>query len=125
MLHHINNHHIPHKNLYLVFGTRLITDILYPGEMEGLHEELESFYYLPVCSREMADNPVKIRTGYVHRVYEELVNSKPRIPQEDGTTLPPPAYFYLCGWKNMIDEARERLQALGYDKKSIHFELYG
>jgi len=36
-----------------------------------------------------------------------------------------PAHFYLCGWKNMIDEAKQRILALGYDKKAIHQELYG
>jgi CDP-4-dehydro-6-deoxyglucose reductase len=36
-----------------------------------------------------------------------------------------PANFFLCGWKNMIDEAKQRIQALGYDRKSIHQELYG
>jgi CDP-4-dehydro-6-deoxyglucose reductase len=38
---------------------------------------------------------------------------------------PSPAGFYLCGWKNMIDEAKQRITALGYDRKSIHQELYG
>jgi ferredoxin-NADP reductase len=33
--------------------------------------------------------------------------------------------FYLCGWKDMIMDARQRIQAMGIDKKSIHFELYG
>jgi ferredoxin-NADP reductase len=36
-----------------------------------------------------------------------------------------PAQFYLCGWKNMIDEAKLRILALGYDRKAIHLELYG
>ena len=36
-----------------------------------------------------------------------------------------PAKFYLCGWKNMIDEAKRRILAFGYDKKDIHLELYG
>ena len=36
-----------------------------------------------------------------------------------------PAAFYLCGWKFMIDDARKKITELGYDKKSIHFELYG
>jgi ferredoxin-NADP reductase len=103
----------------------VIPDLLYPGEMQGLHEEMDSFNYLPVCSREPADNPKGIRTGYVHKIYTDVVQAKPRIPQEDGTDLPSPAYFFLCGWKNMIDEARQRLADLGYDKKSIHFELYG
>jgi CDP-4-dehydro-6-deoxyglucose reductase len=37
----------------------------------------------------------------------------------------PNANFMLCGWKNMIDDARHFLNELGYDKKQIHFELYG
>jgi CDP-4-dehydro-6-deoxyglucose reductase len=53
------------------------------------------------------------RTGYVHAIYEELCGGHP------------PANFFLCGWKNMIDEARQRIQALGYERKSIHQELYG
>jgi len=31
----------------------------------------------------------------------------------------------LCGWKNMIDEAKKRIHELGYERKSIHQELYG
>jgi ferredoxin-NADP reductase len=44
---------------------------------------------------------------------------------ESLTTEKQPALFYLCGWKNMVDEARARIAALGYDKKDIHLELYG
>ena len=51
--------------------------------------------------------------GYVHTIYEELCAAKQ------------PAGFFLCGWKNMIDEAKKRILELGYDKKSIHQELYG
>jgi ferredoxin-NADP reductase len=36
-----------------------------------------------------------------------------------------PAEFYLCGWKGMIDEARKRIADMGYDKKEIHYEIYG
>jgi len=125
MVHHIKTHHIPHKNIYLIFGTRVIPDLLYPGEMQELEQEMETFNYLPVCSRIPAENPQGMRTGYVHGAYESVIKAKPFQPQEEGPDLPPPAYFYLCGWKNMIDEARQRLAALGYDKKSIHFELYG
>jgi Na+-transporting NADH:ubiquinone oxidoreductase subunit NqrF len=125
MVHHIKNNHIQHKNIYLIFGTRVIQDLLYPGEMQGLQEEMDSFNYLPVCSREPENNPRGMRTGYVHGVYESLISQKLFQPQEGGPDLPPTAYFYMCGWKNMIDEARQRLTALGYDKKSIHFELYG
>ena len=43
----------------------------------------------------------------------------------NGHTEPPPAKFYLCGWKVMVDEAKQRILQLGYDKKAIHLELYG
>jgi glycine betaine catabolism B len=43
--------------------------------------------------------------------------------QENGTL--PEAQFYLCGWKAMVDEAKQRVIALGYDRKAIHLELYG
>jgi hypothetical protein len=29
------------------------------------------------------------------------------------------------GWKSMVDEAKQRILKLGYDKKDIHLELYG
>jgi ferredoxin-NADP reductase len=54
-------------------------------------------------------------------VYEEMLNES---KQKNGGELPP-ASFYICGWKNMIDEAKQRIQALGYDRKAIHQELYG
>ena len=125
MVHHIKSNQVPHQNIYLIFGTRHVPDLLYPGEMQAMQEAMPTFTYLPVCSREAPNNTLGLRTGYVHTVYEELIQSKPRVQNEDGCDSPPPAFFMLCGWKNMIDEARERLQTLGYDKKSIHFELYG
>jgi ferredoxin-NADP reductase len=41
------------------------------------------------------------------------------------STILHPASFYLCGWKVMIDEAKSRITAMGYDRKAIHLELYG
>ena len=113
MVHHIKNHSIPHKNIYLIFGTRVIQDCLYMNELENLENELIDFHYLPTFSREK-DNAAAIRKGYVHDVYEKIVQDNH-----------PSAYFYLCGWKNMIDEAKQKIIALGYDKKDIHLELYG
>lgn len=125
MVQHIKLQQIPHKNIYLIFGTRFIGDLLYPAEMTALEQELHGFHYLPVCSREPVDNSSGYKTGYVHGVYGELIASKARTLPAKNDPTPPPAFIFLCGWKNMIDEARQRLQELGYDKKSVHFELYG
>ena len=107
MAHHIKNHNIPHNKIYLLYGTRTQKDLLYYEELKKLG--LENFHYIPTLSREEWDG----RTGYVHPIYEELCSGKQ------------PALFLLCGWKVMIDEAKKRILEMGYDKKSIHQELYG
>jgi ferredoxin-NADP reductase len=120
MAHYILDHNIPHRNIYLIFGCRKMSDALYMQELQEISEKVTSFQYLPTFSREEPENYNHlIRTGYVHSVYEEIIKGN-----KNGETMQP-ASFYLCGWKNMIDEAKQRIQALGYDRKSIHQELYG
>jgi len=109
MLHYINEHNLPHGKLHLVFGTRRREDLLYYDEMRELEQKIPDFTYYPVLSRETWDHD----TGYVHAIYERLCQGHP------------PAHFMLCGWKVMVDEAKMRLQNMGYDKKDIHLELYG
>ncbi|HMR93008.1 MAG TPA: FAD-binding oxidoreductase [Chitinophagaceae bacterium] len=107
MVQHIFRNNIPHKKIYLIFGCRTRKDLLYYDELRSL--ELEHFHYIPTLSREEWEG----KTGYVHAIYEEFCQGR-----ED-------AGFFLCGWKNMIDEAKQRILAMGYDKKAIHLELYG
>ncbi|MGV3658328.1 MAG: ferredoxin--NADP reductase [Chitinophagaceae bacterium] len=116
MLHHIHLHHIPHHNIYLLFGTRTQQDLLYHQELSELQQQISDFQYIPTLSREQWQGCC----GYVHPVYESLIRQR----QKDTGTLPP-ALFYLCGWKVMIDEAKQKIGELGYDKKAIKQELYG
>ncbi|MFI5154563.1 MAG: ferredoxin--NADP reductase [Chitinophagales bacterium] len=120
MVHHIYNHNLAHREIYLIFGCRKFPDSLYSTELRALEEKLPNFKYIPTFSRELPDNTNHlVRMGYVHGVYEEICRSK----MDQGH--PAPARFYLCGWRNMIDEAKQRIQHLGYEKKAIHQELYG
>lgn len=107
MVHHIYRHNIPHKDIYIIYGCRTQKDLLYYDELSKL--ELDHFHYIPTLSREEWEG----KKGYVHAIYEEHCCDKPA------------ASFFLCGWKNMIDEAKQRIQGMGYDRKSIHQELYG
>ena len=126
MAHHILNHDITHQDIYLIFGCRKLEDCLYKTELEQLAEKLPSFHYIPTFSREVAEGANhSIRTGYVHPIYEEICRDHSKATSADQKPELKPASFYLCGWKNMIDEAKYRIQAIGYDKKSIHQELYG
>lgn len=99
----------PEGPVHLVFGCRTEADLLYRDEMLELGVALPHFQYHPTISRGVWAG----HTGYVHPVYESLCQDHP------------PAHFMLCGWRAMVDEAKARLLALGYDKKAIHLELYG
>jgi len=110
MLIDIHNRKVPHKNLYMVFGNRWEKDILYRKEMEELENEIPGFSFIPVLSRD--NDGWNGRTGYVHQIYEEIFKDKR------------PARFFICGWADMLKEARQRLENMGYDRKAIKFESY-
>lgn len=133
MAHHLFNHKIPHQNIYLIFGCRHFSDCLYEEDLKELDGIMPDFHYIPTFSREKTDNPL-VHTGYVHTIYEEICRSDQQTAALQQASALQPAFaagelraasFYLCGWKNMIDEAKLRIQILGYDRKSIHQELYG
>ncbi len=110
MLQDIRNRAIPYPPMRLIFGTRYEEGILYREEMEQLTKELTDFNYHITLSRAENWDGEK---GYVHPLYERLyANNKEVI-------------FYLCGWNVMLDEAKQRLLKMGFDKKQIRYESYG
>jgi CDP-4-dehydro-6-deoxyglucose reductase len=115
MLHSIAINATAHTNVYLIFGTRKRENLLYYEELKELAANNPGIHYIPILSREEWEGV----TGYVHQTYINLINKKKK-----GDELPV-AHFYLCGWKNMIDEAKKTITDMGYDRKTIHQELYG
>jgi ferredoxin-NADP reductase len=109
MIHYLHASKKDIPNITLIYGTRVKTDILYYQEFLDLANKIPNFKYIPVLSREKWDGA----KGYVHAQYLNLCKD---IPE---------AQFMLCGWRAMIDEARENLKTLGYGKENVHFELYG
>jgi len=109
MVHHISRHNIAHGNIYLIFGCRTQSSLLYYNELTNLQNEIPGLHFIPTLSREQWHG----NTGYVHPIYELLCIDRK------------PAEFFLCGWKGMIDEAKKRIFEMGYDKKQVHQEIYG
>lgn len=127
MIHHLINHNIPHQKIHLIFGCRKFGDALYADELKELMRLDADFHFYTAYSREEPGNyDHLVRIGYVHNVYEVICKEN-KVPDSDnaGQQILKPASFYLCGWKNMIDEAKQRIIELGYDRKTIHQELYG
>lgn len=107
----IYHNHIPHQNIYLIFGNRVKPDILYKEEFSELAAKYPEFKFMPVLSRETLESWNGYK-GYVHPIYLELI--------KEGRK----AMFYLCGWNSMVKEAKEHLKAAGFTRKEIKFELY-
>ena len=110
MLHYLLYNQKYAQKLYLIFGNRMKKDILYEQEFEALAKEFPNFYFIPVLSRQENWDGEK---GYVHEVYESIFSDK-----RD-------ARFYVCGWQAMCTEARQRLKAMGYNRRQYFFEEYG
>jgi len=98
-------------DITLIYGTRYIEDILYYDELKALSEKWDRFHYEVTLSREKEERWSGHR-GYVHSVYEAWFAGRQA------------ADFYLCGWRDMVNEARERLISMGYSSSSIHREIY-
>ncbi|NJC28415.1 ferredoxin--NADP reductase [Neolewinella antarctica] len=103
-------------NFHLIFGCRTEEDILYREEFEAMAEEYDNFHYSLAISRQDMPSGEGVETtrGYVHAVYEQHY----------------PVYradlqFYLCGWSEMVDEAKNKLAEMGYGEDQVLLELYG
>lgn len=127
MVHHVIKQNIAHKKIYLIFGCRKFGDALYADELKQLmHQDPDFHYYIAYSREEPGNYDHLVRIGYVHQVYEEICSANLQMaPGMEAGLLPKPAAFYLCGWRGMIDEAKKRIIEMGYDRKSIHSEIYG
>lgn len=110
---YIRDQKISTAQIHLVFGSRYMKDILYHTEMKELEKSLPGFHYHLALSREN-DPSYTGHRGYVHPVYEDICEHGKKDMD-----------FYLCGWRPMIDEARQRISSMGYAGENVHLELYG
>lgn len=100
------------KELHLVFGSRTRDDLLYYREFTHWEKEYSWFHYHSTLSRD----PQWHNYGYVHPVYDQIIRSANINDYE----------AYICGWPIVVDECVDRLLRLHqFDRKNIHFELYG
>ncbi len=109
---------LPHetRQFHLIYGSRTPADVLYREEFERLAVEFPHFTYTVALSRELPerDATFEVVKGYVHQLYER-----------DYAEVRSDVRFYLCGWSQMVDEARERLLKMGYPEEQVILELYG
>jgi ferredoxin-NADP reductase len=103
----------------VIFGTRKMENVLFLDEWRELVKLLPDCQVHIALSRDeelplIKEKNIFFYKGYVHQIYQhqKLFDAKEPI-------------FYLCGWRNMIDEAQKNLLNLGFPSSHIQTELYG
>jgi len=97
------------RDVWLIFGNRYETDILYKEEWEKLAAEHRNFHFIPAVSRPQTWTGEK---DYVQKLLPKYILS----PQD--------THLYICGLTNMINEVSKTAEGMGFSKEQILFEKY-
>jgi ferredoxin-NADP reductase len=94
----------------LLFGVRHEHSLMYRAEFEEMAIHYPHFHFLPTLTR-----PGPEWTGRTGRVQPHL---KDAIGERRDVDV------FLCGLKAMVDETRNILKDMGFDRKQILYEKY-
>lgn len=97
------------REVWLIFGNRYETDILYDEEWKKLAGQHSNFYYLPTVSRPEHWTGEK---EYVQKLLLKYLKT------------PHDTHLYICGLTNMITEVQKAALEMGFTKEQIFFEKY-
>ena len=98
------------KNIWLIFGNRYESDILYHEEWRALQKKHSKFHFIPTVSRSKTWSG---ETAYV----QEIVKKK-FAGQTAGLD------FYGCGLVPMCQQLKATLLEMNIPKDKIHFEQF-
>lgn len=94
----------------LLFGVRYESHLMYRAEFEEMARKYPHFRFLPTLSR--PDESWSGRSGHVQKHLQEAIGDRRDID------------VFLCGLKLMVDDVRNILKDMGFDRKQILFEKY-
>jgi CDP-4-dehydro-6-deoxyglucose reductase len=100
----------PDRHFTLIFGVRYEETLLYNDEWISLADSAANFSYAPTLTRPSAAWP-----GLTGRVHDHVIKALGDRHDVD---------IYFCGLREMVDELRTRLKALGLDRKRMIYEKY-
>jgi ferredoxin-NADP reductase len=98
------------KNIWLIFGNRYETDILYESEWRDLEKKHKNFHFVPTVSR---GKNWTGETAYVQDVVKKQFGG-----QTQGLD------FYGCGLVPMCQQLKAALLEMNIPKDKIHFEQF-
>lgn len=98
------------RHFTLIFGVRYEETLLYNDEWVSLAASAANFSYAPTLTR-----PSTGWAGLTGRVHDHVIKALGERRDVD---------IYICGLREMVDELRARLKALGLDRKRMIYEKY-
>lgn len=98
------------KDIWLIFGNRYETDVLYESEWRDLEKKHKNFHFIPTVSR---PKTWKGETAYVQEIVKRTFSGK-----TDGLD------FYGCGLVPMCQQLKAALLEMNIPKERIHFEQF-
>ncbi len=106
----------PNSQVTLFYGNKGFDSIIFREELEGLKNVyVDRFSLYHILSRESLGVPL-----YKGRIDAEKCNNL-CTQLVDVSTVDE---FFICGPESMIHGVSDALQAMGVDKKQVHFELF-
>ncbi|MCC7191624.1 MAG: ferredoxin--NADP reductase [Phycisphaeraceae bacterium] len=115
------------RNLVLIHGARLSSDLGYMAELETIAREDPSVKYIPILSREPEATSWRGMRGRVQIVLEPQTFER----LTGVRLLPDQTHVFLCGNPAMITEVHTNLETRGFlvrgrdnPEGNIHFEKY-
>ena len=100
----------PDHRFTLIFGVRYEHGLLYNSEWSALAARYPNFDYQPTLTR-----PPGHWTGRAGRVQSHTLEALGDRRDMD---------VYICGLREMVDDLRQQLKAVGLDRKRIIYEKY-
>jgi ferredoxin-NADP reductase len=94
----------------LIFGVRHESHLMYRAEFEEMARAHPHFQFLPTLSR--PTESWSGRSGHVQAHLQEAIGERRDVD------------VFLCGLKLMVDDVRNILKEMGFDRKQILFEKY-
>ncbi len=94
----------------LVFGVRYESHLMYREEFEEMAAKFPNFRFLPTLSR--PGESWTGRAGHVQAHLQEAIGERRDVD------------VFLCGLKLMVDDVRNILKEMGFERKQILFEKY-
>ncbi len=98
------------KDIWLIFGNRYETDILYLDEWRELEKKHKNFHFVPTVSRGKSWTG---ETAYVQDIIKRIFAGK-----NEGLD------FYGCGLVPMCQQLKAALLEMNVPKERIHFEQF-